>query len=190
MQRLAGKISVIAIASILSLVTVSCGLLSSLGPGQEETATPVVADAQSAREIIPTSTRVPTPTPVPTATGLPTEIIIEQIAPISPVSPITRALRQSIVSQIKMSAEIIPGSEEALAAAVEDLSEQTGVSPGQITLVSMEAVEWSDSSLGCPQPGFMYAQVITPGFKIVLEADGQEYTYHTDQGSNAVLCEN
>ena len=89
-----------------------------------------------------------------------------------------------------MSAEIIPGSEEALAAAVEDLSEQTGVPPGQITLVSMEAVEWGDSSLGCPQPGFMYAQVITPGFKIVLEADGQEYTYHSDQGSNAVLCEN
>ena len=89
-----------------------------------------------------------------------------------------------------MSAEIIPGSEEPLAAAVEDLSTQTGMPPGQITPASMEAVEWGDSSLGCPQPGFMYAQVITPGFKIVLEADGQQYTYHTDQDSNVVLCEN
>ena len=33
-------------------------------------------------------------------------------------------------------------------------------------------------------------EVITPGFTIVLEADGQEYIYHTDQRSNAVLCEN
>jgi hypothetical protein len=189
MQRLTGTISLIIISSILVLITVSCGVLNRLGFGEQETPTAAVADAQSAREVIPTSTPLPTPTPEATATGLPTEII-EQISPISPVSPITTTLRQSIVSQLKMSAEIIPGSEEALAAAVEDLSERTGVSPDQITLVSMEAVEWRDSSLGCPQEGFMYAQVITPGFTIVLEADGQEYIYHTDQRSNAVLCEN
>ena len=94
-----------------------------------------------------------------------------------------------MVDQLNKSVEVIPGSEEALTAAVTDLSEQTGLPADQITLVSIEAVEWRDSSLGCPEEGFMYAQVITPGYKIVLEAAGQEYIYHTDQGPNAVLCQ-
>ena len=53
----------------------------------------------------------------------------------------------------------------------------------------MEAVEWSDASLGCPQEGFMYAQVITPGYLIILEAQGEQYEYHTDQTTNVVLCQ-
>jgi hypothetical protein len=50
-------------------------------------------------------------------------------------------------------------------------------------------MEWSDASLGCPQEGMMYAQVITPGYLIVLEAQGQTFEYHTDQGTNVVLCQ-
>ena len=50
-------------------------------------------------------------------------------------------------------------------------------------------MEWSDASLGRPQPGMMYAQVITPGYLVVLEADGQQYTYHTDTARFAVLRE-
>jgi hypothetical protein len=43
--------------------------------------------------------------------------------------------------------------------------------PGvEITVVSAEYTEWSDTSLGNPQEGLSYAQVITPGFKVILEA--------------------
>lgn len=53
--------------------------------------------------------------------------------------------------------------------------------PGQeITVVSVEYTEWPDSSLGNPQPDMAYAQVITPGFKMLLEVSGQQYEYHTD----------
>jgi hypothetical protein len=83
----------------------------------------------------------------------------------------------------------LPGSEESLAAAIADLVEQAGLAEEEIRLVSMEAVEWRDASLGCPQEGFMYAQVITPGYLIILEAAGQEYEYHTDQRANVVLCQ-
>ncbi len=55
-------------------------------------------------------------------------------------------------------------------------------------MVAVEAVEWSDISLGCPQPGMRYARVRTPGFRLVLQA-GKEYEYHTDIGRFAVLCE-
>ena len=82
----------------------------------------------------------------------------------------------------------IPGSEQALAAAITHLADQIGVPPAEIKLVSMEAVDWSDTSLGCPQEGYMYAQVITPGYLIVLEAQGKVYEYHTDQKTNVVLC--
>lgn len=53
----------------------------------------------------------------------------------------------------------------------------------------MQAVEWSEASLGCPQPGMLDAQVITPGFLVVLEATGEQYKYHTDVGRLVLLCE-
>lgn len=60
-----------------------------------------------------------------------------------------------------------------------DLSERTGVEPEFIKIKSVEKVEWNDSSLGNPEPGMSYAQAITPGFRLVLEAKGELYTYHT-----------
>ena len=46
-------------------------------------------------------------------------------------------------------------------------------------MAKIAEVEWRNSSLGNPQPGMMYAQMIVPGFKILLEADGAFYPYHT-----------
>ncbi|MEJ2555265.1 MAG: hypothetical protein P8186_03345 [Anaerolineae bacterium] len=81
------------------------------------------------------------------------------------------------------------GSEQAVRLAREDLARKLGVAPEAIRLVSVEAVEWRDTSLGCPQPGMMYAQVITPGYRVLLEAKGKKYDYHTDTGRFVVLCE-
>jgi hypothetical protein len=82
-----------------------------------------------------------------------------------------------------------PGAQEVVRLAKEDLAQRLGVAVDQIQLVSVEAVDWSDTSLGCPQPGMMYAQVITPGYRVVLEAGGKQYDYHTDEGRFVVLCE-
>ncbi|MBI3958511.1 MAG: hypothetical protein HY328_06855 [Chloroflexi bacterium] len=59
-----------------------------------------------------------------------------------------------------------------------------------VQVVSVEGVDWSDSSLGCPQAGMMYAQVITPGYKIVLESGGRTYEFHTalDPAGPLVRC--
>jgi len=72
--------------------------------------------------------------------------------------------------------------------AVADLAGQLGIAAEAITVRSVEAVEWNDASLGCAKPGRMYAQVITPGYRIVLEANGQSYEYHTGGGSTVVRC--
>lgn len=86
-------------------------------------------------------------------------------------------------------AEPLEEAKPAVRLAVEDLAGRLGLAPEAIQLASVEAVEWSDTSLGCPQPGMMYAQVITPGFRVVLEAGGKRYEYHTDEGRFAVLCQ-
>jgi hypothetical protein len=57
----------------------------------------------------------------------------------------------------------------------------------QITLLQVEPVTWPDTSLGCLQPGRVYAQVLTPGYRILLEYAGQRYELHSDQSGNSVI---
>ena len=74
--------------------------------------------------------------------------------------------------------------------ATEDLVQATNAAAAEITVVSSEEVEWSDTSLGCPEPDGMYAQMITPGYLIVLESGGNTYEYHsgTDPEGPLVQC--
>jgi len=63
-------------------------------------------------------------------------------------------------------------------------------SAGSVQVVRVESVDWSDSSLGCPEEGMMYGQVITPGYTIVLETSGRIYEFHSglDPAGPLVLC--
>lgn len=73
--------------------------------------------------------------------------------------------------------------------AVSDLVQRTGAAPNTISVVSGEAVEWPDGAVGCPKPGMMYPQVITPGYKLVLAVSGREYNYHASERGQFFLCE-
>lgn len=72
--------------------------------------------------------------------------------------------------------------------AATDLAGRLNVDVDEVNVASVEATEWRDSSLGCPQPGQNYMMVITPGFTVVLEAKGQQYRYHTDRKAKVVFC--
>jgi len=74
--------------------------------------------------------------------------------------------------------------------AKDDLSTRLEIDVSAITLLSAEAVNWSDASLGCPQPGMVYAQVITSGYLIVLEAAGVNFEYHAGRSTEVVYCKN
>jgi hypothetical protein len=69
------------------------------------------------------------------------------------------------------------------------LAREQGLAVADITVVEVQANEWRDSSLGCPKPGMNYLQVITPGYKITLEAQGRRYEYHTDTNQRVVRCD-
>jgi len=124
----------------------------------------------------------------PTATPLP-QPVVRPTSPVArPVSPLATPR-----TEIGGAMENLPDAPEVsalLARAQEMLAQVPGVSleTAQVTVQKMEAQEWRDASLGCPREGMMYAQVITPGYLLVLMVDGREFEFHTDRGENVVLC--
>jgi len=73
-------------------------------------------------------------------------------------------------------------------AAVNDLAAKLNIASDAVQVASVSAVDWSDTSLGCPQPGMFYAQIIVQGYKIILSAGGQQVEYHADQRGRIVTC--
>ncbi len=126
----------------------------------------------------------PQPTPV-----VETEPV-EQEEDAATATPSQPAPDESPLPQPEDSPLPTPPTNPARAAAVDFLARELGFAVDQIAVVSSEAVDWPDASLGCPEPGVMYAQVVTPGYKFVLEAGGETYEVHTDEhGGNVALCE-
>jgi hypothetical protein len=70
-----------------------------------------------------------------------------------------------------------------------DLAARSGAAPEAIRVVRAQAMRWNDSSLGCPQPGQAYMQVIVDGYWVVLEAGGREYDYRSSLLGGFALCE-
>lgn len=62
------------------------------------------------------------------------------------------------------------------------------VSVDTVTVERIEPVEWGDTSLGCPELGMAYAQVITPGYRVTVRVDDKLHEVHTDDGDRAVFC--
>ena len=78
---------------------------------------------------------------------------------------------------------------EALQAAVlDDVGKRSGVPRERITLVVAERVTWSDSSIGCPEPGMLYTQSLVPGYRIVAMVKGQHYEYHASTRGEPRFC--
>jgi hypothetical protein len=87
----------------------------------------------------------------------------------------------------------VPGSEDLSAdllvtKIIDNLAGRISLDPEKVSVVEATSVNWPDTSLGCPQPGIEYAQVLTPGFRIVLEARGERYEYHTGRDDQFILC--
>ena len=104
-----------------------------------------------------------------------------------PVSPTEGDVTQMIQSLPTSSNS---GLQNLIEKAKEDLAQRFSIPVTQIHLIEAVAVEWSDSSLGCPQPDMFYLQVITPGYRILLDATAQVYEYHSNRDTYVILCEN
>ena len=67
-----------------------------------------------------------------------------------------------------------------------DLSASSPENP--IVVATAEEITWRDSALGCPRKDMQYMQVLTPGFRIVLEFEGATYAYHSGAGQDPFYC--
>lgn len=81
------------------------------------------------------------------------------------------------------------GDQALIDQAVADLSMRQSVEETTIELITFESKVWPDSSLGCPQPGMRYLQVLTEGYLIQLQIGDQIYNYHGGGRSGPFLCE-
>jgi len=69
------------------------------------------------------------------------------------------------------------------------VSAEEDVPVRDITVVDAEYKEWPNSCLGLAEPEEMCLQVITPGYKVTLRAEGETYVLHTNQDGTAVRME-
>jgi hypothetical protein len=118
---------------------------------------------------------------IPHATGQPAET---QQVPSLPTDGESAQLTQPVPTVSD------PGLQCIIEKAKEDLAQRLSIPVTQINLVEATEVEWSDASLDCPQPGVDYIQVLTPGYRIALEAGGQAYESHSNRDAYIVYCEN
>jgi hypothetical protein len=85
-------------------------------------------------------------------------------------------------------AEPAAASADLVALARQTLSDHLARPLEEIELVSLEPIDWPDSSLGCPRPDFSYLQVITPGHLALLRHGGVTYEVHMAK-NQAFVCE-
>ena len=62
--------------------------------------------------------------------------------------------------------------------AMADLAADLGLQVDQVIPLSVEAYTFPDTSLGVPEEGMMYAEVLTDGFIMTLSAAGETSVYH------------
>ncbi len=77
---------------------------------------------------------------------------------------------------------------EVRRAVVADAAKRFKVAENSVVLTGGEQVTWSDGSLGCPQPGMLYTQMLVEGFRVIAKTPQGQLTYHTDSRGNAIIC--
>lgn len=95
------------------------------------------------------------------------------------------------------SQEAVSGREPQVAtdivdAILGDAGARPGADAANVQLLNAQPVAWPDRSLGCPEPGRVYAQVMTPGWLVEVQVATTILEYHAASispiGLRIVLC--
>lgn len=119
-------------------------------------------------------------------------VLCEMSAPRSALTPLP--IRPGPVltpeSVVTVTQPIEPGLESFVDSAKTDLAARLSIEHEAVKVVSAQSVVWPDRSLGCPQPGMIYPQVLADGYRIELQVNNRIYAYHGGEGRGPFLCEN
>lgn len=106
------------------------------------------------------------------------------------VSPAVEFTTSPNLEALSTSRPTEAGMRNLINKAIADLAQRLTVSKDEIVLLEATSVVWPDGSLGCPQQGMEYAQVLTPGYLIRLQSGEQIFEYHASRGTTVIFCEN
>lgn len=67
-----------------------------------------------------------------------------------------------------------------------DLAKELKIIEAEIKEISISIENWPNSCLGIDDPEIICAQVITPGYRVVLEHKGKRYKYHTNIDASVI----
>ena len=81
-----------------------------------------------------------------------------------------------------------PGAVKLIGAARAELASRIDVDFQEILVTSVESRDWPDACLGVARADEVCAQVITPGFEVVLWFGNDTYVYHTADGAPVRLA--
>src|SRR6188508_1760077 len=73
-------------------------------------------------------------------------------------------------------------------AVVADAARRFQVAETAVVLANAEQVTWGDGSLGCPQPGRSYTQMLVEGYRVTATTAAGRLLYHTDTRGNVATC--
>ena len=83
---------------------------------------------------------------------------------------------------------LAPAQRDLATRAVRTLADKLDIPVTDVKLDTIRAVNWRDSSIGCPQPDQAYGQVITPGYKITLRV-GKAFHFVHAANERMFVCE-
>jgi len=117
-----------------------------------------------------------------------TPALVEQSTPTPSPTPAPAATDASADETLMPQANLSPDMQKIAEQAAEILSKSLNVTPDAVTILSVQSVQWSNAALGCPKPGMMYAQVITPGYLVKAEVNGEIQQVHMNDRGHGIVC--
>ena len=69
-----------------------------------------------------------------------------------------------------------------------DLAQRLQVPKASVLVVEQTEKTWTDSSMGCPVPGFSYLQVLVNGSQLVMDVGGILFYYHSGGSRDYFYC--
>lgn len=171
-------------------------------PEPTETATPTIHPTVTASATPEATETPPAPQPTEPASSESNQMRIEEDVATPSAETITVEAIQAEQLVIDPTATAQPPVSEreqvpipeSMQAFVEqilaDAAAQSGAAREAVFVVSIENVMWNSAAIGCPQPDFAYAQVVTNGYRILVDAAGTTMSYHTNGTRRFIYCEN
>lgn len=101
--------------------------------------------------------------------------------PAQPGAPVTTL--PPIITPLPADGDVMP---RFILAARQALAARLNLNFDQVVVVSIKAVDWPNACLGLPEANEMCAQVITPGYRVMLRVNNQEYEVRTGSSTSVV----